>query len=297
MLQIARILCPVDFSEFARRALHHAAAVAAWYGSRLDVLHVVPNRPAMDVPPDTLADADRERILTELRRFAADVPAEVAVELSVTEAPDVHVEILAQAAARHADLLVLGSHGRSGFERLVLGSVTERVMRKAHCPTMVVPRGAMDAGANEPVHLRRIVCPVDFSKGSTQALDYALALAEETDAQLTLLHVIEIPPELDENPLSSEFNVEAVRAAAEAKTLAGLRALVPEEARTYCTVKTEVREGAPYREILRASAAQDADLIVMGVQGRRAIDLMVFGSNTARVARAAVCPILIVPSR
>jgi nucleotide-binding universal stress UspA family protein len=160
---------------------------------------------------------------------------------------------------------------------------------------MVVPRRAPDAAIGEPVQFRGILCPVDFSEGSTNALSYALNLAEEADAQLTVLHVIEIPPELRENPLSAGFDVDGVRAAAEADALRRLRDLVPEQARSYCTVETAVREGAAYREILKVAAERRSDLIVMGVQGRGAVDLMLFGSNAARVVRAAACPVLVVP--
>jgi nucleotide-binding universal stress UspA family protein len=136
---------------------------------------------------------------------------------------------------------------------------------------------------------------VDFSEGSLRALEYAVTLAEEADAQLTVLHVIEVPPELRENPLAEGFDVDRVRAEAEARSLQHLRELIPQDARTYSTVETTVREGAAYREILKVAAERSVDLIVMGVQGRGALDLLLFGSNTARVTRAATCPVLIVP--
>jgi nucleotide-binding universal stress UspA family protein len=195
----------------------------------------------------------------------------------------------------HADFLVVGSHGRSGFERLLLGSVTERLLRKAPCPTMVVPRLASDRPANTPVQFRKVLCSVDFSEGSLRALEYAVTLAEEGDAQLTVLHVIEVPPELRENPLAEGFDVDRVRAEAEARSLQHLRELIPQDARTYSTVETDVREGAAYWEILKVAAERSVDLIVMGVQGRGALDLLLFGSNTARVSRTATCPVLIVP--
>ena len=296
MIQIAHVLCPVDFSEFSHHAVDHAAAVARWYGARLTVVHVVANRPAMDLPPLVMGDADRERIAADLRRFLAHLPPDVPLDLHVQEASDIHREILCQVKSLAADLLVIGSHGRSGFERLLLGSVAERLMRKAPCPIMVVPRRAPDTAPEAPVQFRSILCPVDFSDGSMRALEHAMSMAEESDARLTVLHVIEVPPELRENPVSPEFDVDRVRAAAEAACLQRLRELIPAEVRTYCTVETAVREGAAYREILKVAAEGSADLIVMGVEGRGALDRMVFGSNTARVVRAATCPVLIVRS-
>lgn len=293
MIEINRILCPVDLSEFSRHALDHAAAVAAWYGARLTVLHVVPNMPVMDLPPAGMEENDRDRVLGCLRRFTQHV-TKVPLEFAIEEASDVHQEILEQATALPADLLVVGTHGRSGFGRLLLGSVTEKLMRKSPCPTMVVPGRASDLPADAPVVFHRILCPVDFSDASIRALEYAVTLAEETDAELTLLHVIEMPPELREFPIAAGVDVESLHAATEADRLGRLQALVPDQARTYCTVQTEIREGATYRAILKAAAERQVGLIVMGVQGRGAIDLAIFGSNTARVARAASCPVLIV---
>lgn len=291
MIQITRILCPVDLSEISRRALEHATVLARWYDARLTVLYVVPS-PAAEVVPAFVNG--RERAMIDLQCFAGQVPAGVPVDVCVREATDIHREILEQAESTHADLLVVGSHGRSGFERLLLGSVTEKLMHKAPCPIMVVPPGESDRPSGEPVQFRRILCPVDFSDASLRALEYATTLAEEADARLTALHVIEMPPELRENPLSEGFDVDRIHAAEEAAALRRLRELIPEEAQTYCTVETAVREGAAYREILKVAAVQSVDLIVMGVQGRGALDLVIFGSNTARVARAATCPVLIV---
>lgn len=292
-IQIHHILCPVDFSEFSRRALDHAIAMAKWYEARLTMLHVFVNLGAVDLPPIVLEDAERERLLAEMRRFAGP-PSEVSLDLLVLEAPDIRREILHQIDALHADLLVIGSHGRTGFERLLLGSVTERVIRKAACPVMVVPRGALDAERGGPVRFTRILCPVDFSEGSLAALAYALSLAQEADSRLTVMHAIEIPPELAEDPLSLSFDIDAIHAAARAARLQRLRELIPESAWTYCTVETTVKEGAAYRQILTVATEQHSDLIVMGVHGRGAMDLLVFGSNTARVARAATCPVLVV---
>jgi universal stress protein A len=179
---------------------------------------------------------------------------------------------------------------------LFLGSVTEKVIRKAPCPTLVVPPRAPAVSPDAPIQFRRILCPVDFSDTSLGALEYAMSLAEETDARLTLLHVIDLPPELRENALVADLDVNRVRASAEAEARRRLCQLVPGEVRAYCTVETAVVEGGAYRQVLHQAAADDSDLIVMGVQGRGAVDLLVFGSTTHHVVRGARCPVLIVRS-
>jgi nucleotide-binding universal stress UspA family protein len=295
MIQIARVLCPIDFSEASRHALDRAAAIAGWHGANLTVLNVFPIMPVMDLPPIALGEAGRKGIQSDMEQFTGAVPSGVMLDLRIEEAAEIQEEILKQARTLPADLLVLGSHGRSGLSKFVLGSIAEKVLRRAPCPVMIVPPRAPDTPPDKPVRFERILCAVDFSPASVRALEHAMALAEEGSARLTVLHAIEIPPEVREHPLVGEIDVDGIRAAAEADRLRRLRALVPDEVRTYCTVETAVREGAASREVLRLAAEQDSDLIVMGVQGRRTVDLLVFGSTTARVTRAATCPVLVIP--
>ena len=296
MTRITHVLCPVDFSDTSQHALDHAGGIAGWYDARLTVLYVFANLPTMDLPPQVLEDAERARLMTLLKEMARRVPATVPTDFRIQEAESVHDELLAQVAATHTDLLVLGTHGRSGFQHLFLGSVTEKVIRKAPCPTLVVPPRAADVSPNAPVQFKQILCAVDFSASSLSALAYALTLAEEDDAHLTLFHAIEMPPELRENPLAPDFDVDRIHAAAEAGARRRLHDLVPEAARTYCTVEAAVVEGRAYRRVLQRAAEQKADLIVMGVHGRGAIDLLLFGSTTHHVLRAAACPVLVVRS-
>jgi universal stress protein A len=207
MIGIKRILCPIDFSEFSRHALDYAVATARWYESQVFALHVFTTWPVVDVVPLlptqgiqrlALSDVDRDALTEQLRRFVAtNATTEGDIEALVVEAPDVYREILAQADVVKADLIVIGSHGRSGFERLLLGSITEKVLRKATCPVMVVPRRAGDLSPSG-AHFTRILCPVDFSKSSLTALKFSLSLAEEADAHLTALHVVQIPAGLYE---------------------------------------------------------------------------------------------------
>jgi nucleotide-binding universal stress UspA family protein len=202
----------------------------------------------------------------------------------------VHREILAQADALHADLIVIGSHGRSGFEHVLLGSITEKVLRKAQCPVMVVPR-RVEAG---PGRFTRILCPMDFSCSSIAALTAAADLARADGAELTALHVIEIPAGLYETP---GFDITAYRAGAEARSRARLTELIPDTAVGISRVNVTVAEGRIAHEVLRVAAERDSDLIVMGVHGRHAVGLMLFGSNTHHVIRGCDVPGADYPAR
>lgn len=303
MLSITHILCPIDFSDTSRRAVRCAIALARWYEAKLSVLHVFANVPVVEAvatpgggvvpPPLVLRDVDRDALRDEMRAFVGD-SREVAVDVLVQEAPDVRSEILAEAGVKDVDLIVMGSHGRTGIRHLLLGSVADAVLRQAACPVLIVPPHADDRPVAVP--FKRIVCPVDFSSASLGAVRFALTLAQEDDAEITLVHSVEIPPELREYAFPAEFDIDALHAVARADALTRLRDLVPEPARDFCTVHTEATEGRPHRAVVRLAAERHADLIVMGAHGRSALDRLVFGSNTYAVIRDATCPVLAVPA-
>jgi nucleotide-binding universal stress UspA family protein len=304
MIEIRRILCPIDFSDSSRRAFDHAVAVARWYQSTITALHVFAIAPVSDYAPGVagpelvaLTPKDRDQVLAEVKRFcevgaAAGIPVETVVREGSTAN-----EILGHATDMKADLLVMGTHGRSGFDRLLIGSVTEKVLRKARCPVLTVPRPQPDAVPAGPVLFKRIVCPIDFSDSSMQALRYATSLAKEADATLSVLHVlpheIDATLEGDDAFLADEgLSLRDYRRRREEDAWRRTRDAVPATAGEYCSVETIVVKGKPSREILRVAAEQEADLIVIGVQGRGTIDLTFFGSTTNHVVRQAQCPVL-----
>jgi nucleotide-binding universal stress UspA family protein len=197
--------------------------------------------------------------------------------------------ILSLAAESATDLVVLGTHGRSGFERLMLGSVTEKVVRKASCPVLTVPRRA--EGAPEHAPFGRILCGVDFSEASRRAVDYGLSLAQEAKARVTLLHVVEWLPD-ESFSKYPQFDVDHFRRTLLTDARVKLEQLVPEDARNWCEPDTKLVCGKPYQEILRVASEERSDLIVLGVHGRGAIDRMLFGSTTQAIVRQAACPVL-----
>jgi nucleotide-binding universal stress UspA family protein len=302
VIEIRQILCPTDFSEASRRALDHAVALAKWYDSRLTILHVSPVQPvivlgagATVLPPAYLTAEARQQLLTSMKMSVeAEVGRSISFDTDVVEGNPV-TEILDKAAALHADLLVLGTHGLSGFDRLVLGSVTEKVLRKAVCPVMTVPPHQPDVVPVSSVLFRRILCAVDFSECSLHALEYALSLAQEADAQLTVLNALDrlfSPVDPDEaqtqrGPVFRQY-LELV----EADHRMRLEQAVPDEAGRCCRVERRLEPGTAYREILRVAHEEHSDLVVMGVHGRGAIDRVLFGSTAQQVVRYATCPVL-----
>ena len=296
MIEINRILCPIDFSEYSDHALRYAMKLASWYRARLHVLHVMPPMPPSST--SELAAAGRrlvgrnlESALERWRTPDVDVTGEL------LESADPAARIIERADALDADLIVTGSHGRKGLHRVMLGSVVEPLLHRARRPMLILPAGLDLTRLELPVSFAHIVCAVDFAAASLDALGFALSIAEESDARLTLLNVIDMPPELKvpQRP-DGDLDVDRIRAEAEADRLTLLRALIPEHARDYCSVETAVVEGGVSRQLLRTADETHADLIVIGVHGRNALDVAVFGSNAKGVVTGAHCPVLVVPA-
>ena len=301
MIEMRRILCPIDFSEHSRRALDHAVAIARWYEAAVTVLHVFSPVTVAAVgaapvvfEPMVLAPVGRDRLLADTKAFAAAESAPgVAIEAVVREGSTA-AEILKQAASMRADLLVIGTHGRSGFERLFVGSVAETVLRKSSCPVMTVPTRLPDAVRAVPVLYKRLLCPVDFSESSLRALKYAISMAQEADAHLIILHVLEHE---FQNPADMASVVRAGMTIDDFlkerdEILAWRLQEAVAGATEFCRVESLITHGKPWREVLRLAGARQSDLIVMGVQGRGAADLLFFGSTTLHVVREASCPVL-----
>jgi len=296
MIEIRRILCPIDFSDHSRRALDNAIAIARWYEARVTVLHVFSPAPVPAMAPGQvvfepiiLTAVDRDQLLADTKAFAErDDASGVAIEAVVREGTTAG-EILDQATSMKADLLVIGTHGRSGFERLLLGSVAEKVLRRASCPVMTVPKRLPEA---VQVLYKRILCPVDFSDSSLRALAYAVSLAQEADGQLVVLHVVahefELTAGMDYDAGMTVRNFLETREQALQQRLQEIVAGAPDFSR----MESLTTHGKPWREVLRVAAERGSDLIAMGVQGRGVADLLLFGSTTQHVVREASCPVL-----
>jgi nucleotide-binding universal stress UspA family protein len=297
MIEFKRILCPVDFSDSSIRALAHAEALARWYEAQLTVLHVVPTfepiqvQAELGVPVQIVNPMPREEVVRQMRPFLERAGVSSEAQL-IAEAGDPRTTIVDQALTTRADLIVIGTHGRRGFTRLLLGSVAETVLHEAPCPVMTVSPHT-EAAASDVVTFKRILCPIDFSPSALLALGFALDLARQAGGLVTLLHVVEWLAE-EEPRTSAHFTVPEVRGYMVDDARQRLRSLVAEESRVWCEIDDVIVSGRAHREILRAAEARAADLIVMGSQGRGGVGLALFGSTTQQVVRSAACPVLTV---
>ena len=297
--EISRILCPIDFSDASAHAIEHAIALAGWHRARLTALHVYAPLfapiPGLPPPAERVSEAELQRVRCDTAnafRAAADAGVEVDI---VVEVGQPAAQILRLAQEHSAGLLVLGTHGASGFERLVLGSVAERVLRRAACPVVTVPPRAH---AVSKLPYEQILCPVDFSDWSLVAVQHARAVAKDAKAVLTLLHVIQWPWEEPPAPSIADLSPEQARALAEyrryceASAMARLESLVADPDAATGPIALRVAHGKAHTEILRAAGESRADLIVIGVHARNRFDLGLLGSTTSQVVRAAQCPVM-----
>ena len=294
-----QILCPIDFSDGSQHAIQYATALARLHKSVLTVLHVAP---APFMTP-ALPSLDRSATdVAEIRRLGAEAAtlfesatqAGIKVEVLIESGQPAR-QILTRAAAVPADVIVLGTHGASGFEHLMLGSVAEKVLRKATCPVFTVPPHAQfTTGAM----FKKLVCAVDFSEWSLAALDEACALAGDARGSVTAVHVIEWPwheppaPHLEGLPPEQAAALLDYRRYMETMAKSRLDAVTEDVGRGRCRIETRVAHGKPYAELLCAVEREHADLIVIGVHGRSALDVFFFGSTTHQIVRRAPCPVL-----
>ena len=290
--EFKRILCPTDFSEFSDMAFRYALSLAHHYRATLFVQHVVElwRHPEAAFAPAHYYEEFREHLLhkgeEELRKFVKS-NADNGIQPERVVGQGVAADsILALAEAQKVDLIVMGTHGRRGFDRLMVGSVTERVLRKASYPVLAVHKPSPDFLSSreqqDPVHLNRILFCTDFSENSERALGHAISLTAEYNAELTLLHVLEDIP--------SWSSIDEAAAAATEQ----LDELVPSEKPKGGTIKTMVRRGSPYQQIIQLALEARSDLVIMAVRGRGALNLAVFGSTTYRVIQLGPCPVLAV---
>jgi nucleotide-binding universal stress UspA family protein len=259
------ILVATDFSQSSEAALAYAAALARRYDSTLHLAHVASSEAQLPPASKKMAGLLGSSALQGIPHQALLGRGEVWEELG-------------EMVTRHnADLIVVGTSGRSGLDKALQGSVAEQIFRLAPCPVLTVgPR--IRRPLPSVIEFRKIVYGASLEEGALGAAAYAVSLAQEHQAHLTLVHVEPAGGTREELlPLKRALRDE-------------LRALVPAEAEAWCEPDFDVRFGSPVDNILRAAAFHDADLIVLGVHAA----LFLRETTAHKVADRARCPVLTV---
>lgn len=285
MIRVQNILVPVDFSEPSKLAVNYGISLAMEFEAKLVLAHIAP--------------FDRELYEAAKGRLIDLIPAELRESLhfeTIVKGGDVRDEILGIVNDRSIDLVVMGSHGRGYIERMVLGSVTERMLRKLPVPVLTVSHLDAERKITKPgiLPLKRILYASDLSDESVPGLQFSMRLARGLDARLTVAHVI--------NPLGAGFLGEQtvsyqpeyaanIRAMSE-ETLDRLVAL---ESDGRVPITTALGEGTPHVVINDIARECKADLIVINLHGKGKLERVLLGSTAERVIRTATVPVLSLP--
>jgi nucleotide-binding universal stress UspA family protein len=298
-MKIRRILCPTDLSQSSRRALAQAVSLAKAQGAELTVLHVYPYVLVLGgdspyFPSGLPLDAStRARLLSDLE--AAAEPARAAglkPQILLLEG-DPAEEISRQARIAANDVVVMGTHGRRGIDRWILGSVARRVVQKASCAVLTVPPPPEGAAPSAPSGFGHVLCPVDLGS-SEETIAAAFAIARASGDRITLLYVLEGLPQLEASVRMAGMDWPDFKERLEQIARENLREAVAGNGKDGIAWEEVVTSGKPYREILRVAEAEGVGLIVMGIHGQNPLERMFFGSTALHVLQHAHCPVLTV---
>jgi len=297
-LNVDSILFPTDFSDVAEGAFAHAAHLALQYQATIHVFNVVSPEAGegtnpmdfLPVEPAGGTDIDDTAVQYVEVQTATQERGTVPVLYTQTDSPSPSEAIIDYSKDQNVDLVVMGTHGRQGMDRLLNGSVSEEVVRGAPCPVFTVL--ASDAEDHVPT-ISRVLAPVDLSDQSEMVLDHAAALADAYAAPLDLLHIVEeavYPSAYGLDPLTPDLPNVQERAREALETLAGELDLRTDP------VNVHVLAGNAARDIVEFAAEQEADLIVMATHGRTGMERFLIGSVAEKVVRRAPCPVFTLKS-
>ena len=297
-----QILVPIDFSPPSLKAIPYALAISRQFRANVHLLHI---SDVTQQPPPTLLTLPvvpqsewNRRLMNRLQALAKRYRTDGDISALEPRIGTAYEEICFVARELKADLIVLATHGYTGYKRMFLGSTAEKIVQHSPCPVLVVRdhpnrgNGGVDLRTGTGFGLGKILVPTDFSECSLMAFEYALQLARDFNAELRLVHVI--------NPHAYPFGDEYVALDAaqlmretEYAKQKQMRSMVT-KARTRYSVR--VVHGSPAVEICNA-ANEDADLIVISTHGRTGLGHLLIGSVAEHVVRQAHCPVLVIPAR
>lgn len=294
-VHINRILCATDFSDFSNQTIAFGVTLAREFSASLLICHIVElpfAAMAGEVQFDPIEHQERMTAYAH-KQLVRLIDAEGINWVPIVAIGHAADEIARVVDQEKVDLVISATHGNSGLRRLLLGSVTERLMRTLTCPLLII-RETVSSLSLKPARIfrpKKILVGCDFSSDSMLAFQYGLSLAQEFESELHLVHVIE-PPVYRDILTGSDTAEGNFRIGIMPQLRRKLTHMVPEEARNWCHPVTVLLEGKSDEEINRYAELNDIDLIVLGVRGHGLVESLLIGSTTDRVARQAPCPVL-----
>lgn len=285
-IALRNILYLTDFSGPSEAALPFVISIARNYGAVINALQVLLPAPLIHTTPElggAAVAADEEFAQSEMQRVDSELVG-LAHETNVEWGAEIWPVLERNIAEEQVDLIVVGTHGRTGAQKLLLGSVADEIFRKSPVPVLTIGPG-VSGGSHHDGRFRKILLATDFGNESAAAARYAISLAQENQARLTLLHVLRGPRHL--NGRRPQPSV--------AEVLHNLMEIVTPEAELWCRPEAVIEYGEPAKAILHAAKARGADLIVLGLHSVVAA----FGMETRslratahKVVAHSLCPVL-----
>ena len=297
---LKKIICTTDFSDLSNYAVSFGIELAKEFKAKLYLCHVIDLSSATMYGEATFAFEAQYVQMEEyaherLRRLIGESQVDWEPLVSTGRAAD---EIARMAEEKDVDLAITASRGRTGLKRLILGSVTEYLMRSLPCPLLTVPRPEQSSLTitDQGVTFKRILVGCDFSPDSNLAFEYGLSIAQEFQSDLHLVHVVE-PPAYKDLPKSFQDVRGKVGQDLRQQLRTKLENMVPPEARNWCKPEMALLAGIPNEELAKYAVLQEIDLLVLGVTGHGLVEKLFVGSTTDRVIRKAPCAVLSVQSK
>lgn len=281
LFDVKNMLVPTDLGETSVRAMNYASAFAERLGAKVTFLYVDPIAYPVDYFGETaslLVSTTREhqaKLRAEVEKFVEPTFGGRPYRIEISSG--LPVPMIVRAADEYdADMLVIGTHGRRGWRRALLGSVAEGVLHGSRCPVLSVSSAETPNG--RPVEIRRIVCPINFTDVALDSLRTASRVAELFRAELLVVHVVEQGERTD--PTEDEAKV---------------RLWIEPELQAASSYRQIVTRGGAAERVLDCVEDLRGDLLVVGAQHKTFRDTTVVGTTTERLIRFAPCPVLVVP--
>jgi nucleotide-binding universal stress UspA family protein len=289
--RLENLLLSTDGSEFSEGAVREAISLAKTCSSRLIALSVVETNPEYETMAPLLVEKEIEKARERLASVKESARREnVTCETVVRQGEDSYRFIVEEALNNRAEMIIMGRRGRTGLKRLMMGSVTAKVIGHAPCNVLVVPRAAK-------VELRRILVATDGSRHSEAAAMEAIGIAKRSGARLTVISVVPSeaasPFDIVHSEMQRGLITEKEHKAAEC-SIKNIREIADKEG---VSVEGLILEGRPYEAIINEANEKKTDLIVLGSHGRTGLEKLLMGSVTERVIGLSPCAVLVVRAR
>jgi len=260
-VKIKHVLFATDFSDASLNALTFALSLTRAYGATLHALHIITPEAYMGATPEAASAFEEmeESVEQEMDKVAARISS-VPNEVSIERATSIWAAMAETIEREHIDLIVLGTHGRTGIRKMLLGSTAEAIFRRARIPVLTIGP-AVTQGIHGAGKYRCVLFATDLKEDSLAAAAFAFSLAEDNGAKLILFHAV---------PKTSTRRREKIdlpeKESSAANILHELHELIPADAEVWCRPEVVLKFGEPTREILETAKEKGADLIVMGAR-------------------------------